>query len=182
MFTVHENGGRAVLLSVLLLVSLVSAQYLFGVDVKVTPKFVSSGENIIVNTNIKSLGISSGRVDVLVSYEIINQNGELINKSERMIDIRSSTMAIQTSLATAEVFRLSEDIKPGDYNLIVKVDYQGEETSASDSFHVAKDTFLSKLNKLVNNNQIILVIIALMILIISVWRIIHHYRSHRKRS
>lgn len=99
-----------------------------------------------------------------------------------MIDIRSSTMAIQTSLSTAEVFKLSEDIKPGDYNLVAKVNYQGEETSASDSFHVTSDTLLAKLNKLVNNNQIILVIIVSVILIISIWRMIHHYRTHYKKS
>ena len=99
-----------------------------------------------------------------------------------MVDIRSSTMAIQTSLRTSEIFKLAEDMKPGNYKIIVKVDYQGDEASASDSFYVAKDTFLAKLNKLVNNNQIILVIIALLILVISVWRVIHHYRTHYKKS
>ena len=164
-----------------MLISLVSAQYLFSLDVRVTPKFISSGEDIIVSTNIKSFGISSDRVDILVSYEIISEDGELINKSKRMIDIRSSTMAIQTSLSTSEIFKLQEDIKPGNYKIIVKVNYQGEETSASDSFYVAKDTFLAKLNKLVNNNQIILVIIALLILVISIWRVIHHYCTHYKK-
>lgn len=171
-----------ILLSTILLIGLVSAQYLFSLDVDVKPKVISLGEDIIVNTNIKSLGISSDRVDILVSYEIIGEDGELINKSERMIDIRSSTIAIQTSLSTSEIFKLPEDIKPGNHKIIVKVNYQGEETSASDSFRVTENTFFDKLNKLVNNNQIILVIIALLILIISIWRIIHHYHTHYKKS
>lgn len=174
--------GCAILLFILLLISLASAQYLFSLNVKVTPKVISLGEDIIVNTNIKSLGISSDRIDILVSYEIVSEGGELINKSERMIDIRSSTIAIQTSLSTSEIFKLPEDIKPGNNKIIAKVNYQGVETSASDSFYITKNTFLDKLNKLVNNNQIILVIIALIILIISIWRIIHHYRTHYKKS
>jgi len=60
-----------ILLFILLLISLASAQYIFSVDVEVMPKFISAGDNIIVNTNIKSIGISSDRVDIKISYEII---------------------------------------------------------------------------------------------------------------
>lgn len=174
--------GVAVLFFVLVLTSLVGAQYLFSVEVKVIPKFIFAGENIIVNTEIKNLGISSDRVDIKVSYEIVSEDGELINKSERIIDIKSSTMAIQTSLSISEIFTLSEDIKPGNYKLVVKVDYQGKETSGSDSFHVTKNTLLEKLNKFVNNNHIILVIIALLILAISIYRLIQYYHRYHKKS
>ena len=173
----------AVLLAIVLLISLMGAQYLFTVEVKVMPKFIPAGGDIIVSTEIKSLGISSDRVDIKVSYEIVSRDGELINKSERIIDIQSSTMAIQTSLSISEIFTLSEDIKPGNYKMVVSVDYEGRETSGSDSFHVTKNTILNKLNKLINNNQVILVILALLILIASIWRIIQfRHRYHKKNK
>ena len=180
-YLLYMKGG-VVLLLFLLSISLVSAQYLFGVDVKVTPKIVSTGENVIISTNIKSLGISSDRVDIKVSYKIINENGKLINKSDRTIDISSSTVAIQTSLGTSEIFKIPNDMKSGDYKIVVSVNYQGDEASGSDSFYIAKNTLLDNLNKLVSNNAIILVIIALMILIISIWRIAHHYLTRNKKS
>ena len=165
---------EVILLFILLLISLVNAQPIFNVDVKVTPKIIFTGENIIVNTNIKSLGISSDRVDIKISYEIVSEN-------DRIIDIKSSTVAIRTSLSISEVFKLSENIKSGNYKVIAKVDYQGNKTSASDSFFVTKNTFLVKLNKLVNNNPIIFIIILIIILIILIWRGIHHYHTHHKR-
>jgi hypothetical protein len=170
-----------VLLSVLLLISFVSAQYIFAQNVKVTPKFLFAGENIIVSTDIKNLGVGSNKVDIKVSYEIVSENGELVNKSERIINIMSSTMAIQTSLSISEVFKMPEDMKPGDYNIIVKVNYEGDITSASDSFQITKNDFMVRLDRLVSDNQIILITIALMILFISIWRIIHHYLAHHHK-
>ncbi|AJF63118.1 MAG: hypothetical protein QT11_C0001G0994 [archaeon GW2011_AR20] len=169
-----------ILLFILLLISLASAQYIFSVDVEVMPKFISAGDNIIVNTNIKSIGISSDRVDIKISYEIVGENDELINKSDRIIDIKSSTKAIQTSLSVSEVFKLSENLKSGNYKVIAKVDYRGNKTSNSDSFFVTKNTFLVKLNKLVNDNPIIFIILLLIIIVISIWRIIHHYHLNHK--
>lgn len=173
--------GGAILLFVLLLISFVSAQYIFAQEVKVTPKVLFAGENIIVSTNIKSLGTSSDRVDIKVSYEIVSDNGKLVNKSERTINMISSTMAIQTSLGISEVFMLPENMEPGNYNILVKVDYEGDVTSASDSFQITKNSFIVKLDRLVSNNQIILITIALLILGISIWRIIHHYLVHHKK-
>src|SRR3989344_3202796 len=147
-----------ILLFILLLISLASAQYIFSVDVEVMPKFISAGDNIIVNTNIKSIGISSDRVDIKIS----------------------STKAIQTSLSVSEVFKLSENLKSGNYKVIAKVDYRGNKTSNSDSFFVTKNTFLVKLNKLVNDNPIIFIILLLIIIVISIWRIIHHYHLNHK--
>ena len=172
----------AALLGILFLINLASAQYIFVQEVKVTPKFVFAGENIIVSTNIKNLGISSDRVDIKVSYEIISENGELINKSERIIDMRSSTMAIQTSLSISEVFMLPENMEFGNYNMLVRVDYNGKITSASDSFQITKNGFLVKLDNIIGNNQIILITIAFLILAISIWRTIHHYLVHHHKS
>ncbi len=172
----------AVLFLIPFLINLVSAQYIFAQEVKVTPKVLFAGESIIVSTNIKSLGISTDRVDIEVSYEIVSDNGELINKSDRIINIMSSTMAIQTSLSISEVFKMPEDMEPGNYNMIVKVDYQGDITSASDSFQITKNSFMVKVDRLVSNNQIVLITIALLILAISIWRIIHHYLVHHKKS
>ncbi|MEK6841012.1 MAG: hypothetical protein AABX45_00255 [Nanoarchaeota archaeon] len=166
---------KEVILLFILLISLVSAQYIFHVDVEVIPKTISPGENVIVNTNIKSLGLSSNeKIDVKISYEIQDENG-------KMIDMESSTVALQTSLSVSEVFKLSDDIKSGKYNVIVKVDYQGYKTSALDSFYVTKNTFLDRLNILISENPIIYIILFLLIIIILIWWAIHHHYAHHKR-
>ena len=162
-------------LFILILVSLVSAQYIFHVDVKVMPKTISAGESLIVNTNIRSLGLNSNdRIDIKLSYEILDENGKII-------DMRSSTVALQTSLSISEVFNLPNNIKSGNYNVIVKVDYQGYNESASDSFYVRENTFLGKLNELMNNNPIIFIIIFFVIFIILMWWIIHHHHTHHNK-
>ena len=177
-----KEGGvlPAVLLAILLLASFAGAQYIFAQEVEVMPKFVFAGEDITVTTNIKSLGVSSDRVDIKISYEIVSESGKLVNKTDKIIDIKSSTMAIETSLSISEVFGLAENMEPGEYSILVKVDYEGEITSVSDSFQITKNGLLVKVNRLVGGNQIILIIIALMILAISIWRIIHHYIVHHK--
>lgn len=161
-----------ILLFLLLLINLVSAQYIFNVNAEVIPKTVSAGENFIVNTNIKSLGLDSNeRIDVKISYEIQDENGKII-------EISSSTNALQTSLSISEVFTLPSDIKPGKYNVIVKVDYQGYNTSASDSFYVKTSGIWGGAIGLLNENPIIFTIIFFLIFIIFIWWIIHHYYIH----
>lgn len=165
---------EVILLFILLLISLVNAQYIFHVDVEVTPKIISAGENIIVNANIKSLGLSSDRIDVKISYGIQDENGKII-------EISSSTNALQTSLSISEVFKLSDNIKSGKYNVIVKVDYQGYNSSASDSFYVKKRGIWRGAIGLLNENPIIPIIIFFLIFIIFVWWMIHHHYTHHKK-
>lgn len=163
-----------ILLFTLLLLSLANAQYIFNVDVNIIPKTISAGENIIVNTNIKNLGLISDRINVKLSYEIQDENGKLI-------DGRSSTLTLQTSLSISEVFTLSKNIKSGKYDVIVKADYQGYKASDSDSFYVRENTFLVKLNRVLDYTPIIFIIIFFVIVIILIRWIIHHYYTRHRR-
>ena len=131
----------AILIFILLLVTLVHAEYIFNLEVEVIKltKTVYSGENIIVNTNVKSLGLGSKElIDVVLSYEITDEYNNIIMQ-------RKSTLALQTSFSQSEVFILPNNIKPGYYRVIAKVDYKGYNASDSDSFYVGRKSLLGKL-------------------------------------
>ena len=168
---------RVILLFILILINLVNAQYIFDLDVEVIPKTLIAPpyqNTIIVNSNIINLGINSDeRIDITLSYEIKD-------KDNKIIDLRSSTVALQTSLSVSEVFNLPSNLKPGKYHVNVEVDYKDYNTLTSKEFYIEEKTFIGKINYLIDRNPVIFVVMFLILVLLFIWWIIHHYHLHHE--
>ena len=142
-----------VFLFVLIFVNSANAQYIFNVDVEIVnpEKVFYPGKNLIVNADIKSLGITQDRIDVKLDYKILDYNGNIITE-------RESTVAIHTSLKTTEIFSLPKNIKEGTYAVIVRVEDGDYSSSGSQSFYV-ESRFLAKLSVFVSENPVLFGII-----------------------
>ena len=95
--------------------------------------------------------------------------------------MRSSTVALQTSLSISEVFNLPSNLKPGKYNVNVKVDYKDYNILTSEEFYVEEKTFIGKLNYLINRNPVVFIVMFFILIILFIWWIIHHYHLHHKK-
>lgn len=168
-----KNIAISVMLFFILL-NLVNAQYILSLDTKVTEpdKTFYSGQEVMVSTDVRSLGEIRDRIDIKLNYEIIDYNNNLIMQ-------RESTLAVHTSLKTTEIFKLPEDIKPGKYNVMVKVSYGNYDSSASDLFYV-ESKFLGKSKEFIKENPFILTYGGL-ILIIAVVAVLY-YLIHRRND
>lgn len=163
-----------ILLFVLILINSVNAQYIFSLDVEVTPDILIAPHVLIVNTNIRSLGINSDeRIDILLSYEIKDEDNNII-------DSRSSTLALQTSLSQSEIFNLPSNLKSGKYYVKVKVNYQGYKAFKTEEFYIEEKSFIGKINYLIDKNPVIFIVMFLVLILLFIWWMIHHIHLHHE--
>lgn len=156
---VTKNIAISVILFFTLL-NLVNAQYILSLDTEVTEpdKTFYPGQEVIVSTNVMSLGEIRDRIDIKLNYKIIDYNNNLIMQ-------RESTFAVHTSLKTTEVFKLPEDLKPGKYGVIVKISYDNYDSSASDLFYI-ESKFLGKSREFIKENPFIFTYGGLILIIV----------------
>ncbi|AJF63142.1 MAG: hypothetical protein QT11_C0001G1018 [archaeon GW2011_AR20] len=137
MVAIKDQINLMIAVFLLFFVAFVDAQYMFDVDSEIinNEKVFYPGEEIIVSTDIKSLGTIKDIINVKLNYTIVDENNNLITGNE-------STIALHTSLKTTEYLRLPDNIESGTYQVRVKVSYQGYTTSASNTFYVKSKFFI----------------------------------------
>jgi hypothetical protein len=92
-------------------------------------KNILDGESVWVTLKLLNLA-SKGRIDVVLKYEIINSDKEVIFS-------KSETVAIETTASFVRQIEIPKDSPKGKYNLIAKVIYSdGKEIFAEDTFNV----------------------------------------------
>ncbi|MEK6907383.1 MAG: hypothetical protein AABW45_02550 [Nanoarchaeota archaeon] len=174
MVAIKKQINLIIAISLLFFVVSVNAQYILSLDAEVTEpdKTFYPGQEVMVSTDVRSLGETRDRVDIKLNYKIIDYDNNLITQ-------RESTFAVHTSLKTTETFKLPEDLKPGKYNVIVKVSYGNYDSSASDLFYI-ESKFLGKSKEFIKENPFIFTY-GVLILIIIVAAFLY-YSIHRRND
>jgi len=120
-----------------------STPFIFSVHANVasSTKTIFPGDSLIVNTEVRSLGLGSKKlIDANVIYTVLDSNNNLILKKE-------SVIALQTYFSASQVFQIPENAKPGMYHVTAEVNYDRYRDISSDSFFIKKKTILGNLFK-----------------------------------
>ena len=118
---------------------------IFDVDTEILDetKTVYPGNSVIVNANVRSLGLGSRElIDINLIFKVLDQNNRVILKQE-------STVALQTSLSISEIIYIPNDMKPGMYYVYVEANYKGYRGYSSEAFYVKRKSIFN-IGKLFN--------------------------------
>lgn len=159
---------------VLISVDVESQQKLFDINIKILKDYhiVVPGSMLITEIELFNMG-DTEKIDAEIEYFIKDESGNTI-------DYHKDTKAVMTTLSFIREFDLSEDIKPGQYILYVKVSYNGDVASAGEWFSVIEKSFpMKKINR--KEWTIWASGIIILLVLISVIFIIIKYKKKRKR-
>jgi uncharacterized membrane protein len=164
--------GNGVEKEILVAVEVESKDVLFDVKAEIPKRFryVMPGEELI--SNIKILNLGSGRAeDVLVEYEVKDEDGNLLFSE-------SETIFVETQTTFTKSFFIPKDAEPKRYIFYVKVTYDGKVASSSVWFNVI--TEISLIPFILRN--LTAIIISILILIIILLSIRIHKKKRRKEK
>lgn len=92
-----------------------------GLTIKVAP-----GELLPILIKLTNFG-GEQRVDVTLTYRIINQNGDVAVTS-------TETVAVETTASFTKIMQIPQDVKPGKYTAETSINYSGQNVPAVSSY------------------------------------------------
>ena len=126
---------KLILISILfvLLFNLVSTQNTFNLEIEIPETYESAlaGENFWFTVKLLNLA-NQERIDVIIKYEILDSNRE-------MIALKTETVAIETQASFVRNLKIPENAEKGQHFLRVTVDSPFGETQAESGFNVIKE-------------------------------------------
>ena len=118
-------------------IELNSKSALFDVKTSILPRFkkISAGQTLPVSTELFNFG-NIGKIDVYVTYSIMNSSGTKIVEEKESI-------AVETTTSTLKELHLPESLPAGTYTVFVVVKYHADqEASSSVQFEVVSSAEL----------------------------------------